>query len=73
MSIEDVWLLLLTQGTVIDEEASPKHWLVIAALVQMFVAVVCWSKAPAQEGKMKGLEHGVCTQSNTFLHMCVGA
>lgn len=56
VSVEDVWLLLLTQGMVIDEEASPRHWLVTAALVQMFVAVVCWCKAPAQEGKMNGLE-----------------
>lgn len=38
---------------VIDKDLRPKHWLVIAALVQVFV---CWIKAYAQEGTIKGLE-----------------
>lgn len=47
---------MLTQGLVIDKESRSKHWLFMAALVQMFVAVVCWTKAYAQEGKITSLE-----------------
>lgn len=76
VSFEDIWL----PGVVIDKESRPKHWLVIAALVQMSVAVVCWIKTYAQEGQIKGLEpcsqwincteHVGCTQPDISLLLC---